>query len=216
MSECINNAFRTKLYNWRMANNFSLAEAATSLRVPYSSYCHWEAGDNQPRTSTLAKILPIIDTTPAPVEKPEPVEELWVPEPVEPKRPLTFRERMEQRHGGPEEYFKKTIDMAEKEACDGVPTEFIEAPVPTEAPQSLFDLALQKFDAKAIGEARASAETKARAEAYGITKPTPSLVKLTEVIGFLKCLALYAAEGVAEPLEQQIKTLQDIAEEMSA
>lgn len=133
-----------------------------------------------------------------------------MPEPVEPKRPLTFRERMEQRHGGPEEYFKMTRDMVEKEACDGVPTEYIESPAPIEAPQSLFDLALQKFDARAIAEARASAET------HGITKPNPSLVKLTEVIGFLKCLALYAAEGVAEPLEQQINTLQTIAEEMSA
>jgi len=190
MSE-INNAFRTKLYNWRMANNFSPAEAATSLRVPYSSYCHWEAGDNQPRTSTLARILPIIDTATAPVEKPEPVEELWVPEPVEPKRPLTFRERMEQRHGGPEEYFKKTKEAAEEQT-----------PMPEEYPK----LGCKPFVQAAVE----------RAFADFTIKPTPSLVKLTEVIGFLKCLALYAAEGVAEPLEQQIKTLQTIAEEMSA
>lgn len=204
----VDNSFRIKLYNWRMANNLSQREAAVSLGTTQATMWKWESGKVTPRASALERILPIIESVPAPAQ--EPVEEPWVPETVEPKRPLTFRERTEQRHGGPEEYFKTTRDMAEKEACDGVPTEYIEAPAPTEAPPSLFDLALKQFDAKAIAEARASAE------AHGITKPTPSLVKLTKVIGFLECLALYAAEGVAEPLEQQIKTLQDIAEEMSA
>lgn len=204
MSE-INNAFRTKLYNWRMANNYSQAKAATSLRVPYSSYCHWETGDNLPRASTLAKILPIIDAINEPVEKPEPVEEPWVPEPVEPKRPLTFWECMEQRHGGPEEYFKMTRDMAEMDSfgdADAKEAADAQAPMPEEYPK----LGCKPFVQEAVE----------RAFADFTIKPTPSLVKLTEVIGFLKCLALYAAEGVAEPLEQQIKTLQTIAEEMSA
>lgn len=37
MSECINNAFRTKLYNWRMANNLNQREAAVSLGASQGS-----------------------------------------------------------------------------------------------------------------------------------------------------------------------------------
>lgn len=187
MSEStVNKTFRMKLYNWRMANNLTQREAAEALGCYQNQIWRWEQGEQQPRSKTLAKLLPIIEAIPDPAPEQVPVEEPWVPEPVETKRPKTFRERMEQRYGGMEEYFQKTKEVSERgyslDAYEAEPEVEVIAELPLEAP----------------------------------TKPSPSMVNLAEVIGFLKCLALYASEGVAEPLEQQIKTLQDIAEEMSA
>lgn len=197
MSEMTNvdNSFRTKLYNWRMANNLTQSEAAVSLGCQQNQIWRWEQGIQNPRKATLAKLLPIIESVSAPAQEPE--EEPWVPGESEPDehvytaRPKTFRDRMEQRYGGPEEYFTKTKEAAETQT-----------PIQEEYPK----LGCKPFVQEAVE----------RAFADFTIKPTPSLVKLTKVIGFLECLALYAAEGVAEPLEQQIKTLQDIAEEMSA
>lgn len=192
----VDNSFRTKLYNWRMANNLNQREAAVSLGCQQNQIWRWEQGIQNPRKATLAKLLPIIDSAPAPAQEPE--EEPWVPGVTVPgndyedidhvytARPKTFRERMEQRYGSMEEYYRcmsERVTVKEAVAEEQVdPVEQV-AELPIEEPKA---------------------------------KPTPSLVKLTKVIGFLECLALYAAEGVAEPLEQQIKTLQDIAEEMSA
>lgn len=187
----IDNTFRMKLYNWRMANNLTQREAAVSLGCQQSQIWKWETGKNIPYKSTLERILPIIEAVPAPER--EPVEEPWVPEPVKPKRPLTFCERMEQKYGSMEAYYAKTRGGAEPE-----------------------EEVAEGFEPEAESTAEHKVEVIAELPLTPPTKPTPSLVKLTEVIGFLKCLALYAAEGVAEPLEQQIKTLQDIAEEMSA
>lgn len=211
----VDNSFRTKLYNWRMANNLNQREAAVSLDASQGSIWKWENGKATPRAKELARILAIIEAAPAPAQEPE--EEPWVPGVTEPEeiteeydhvytaRPKTFRERMEQRYGGPEEYFKTTRNMAVLDSSgDADAKEAAEAqtPMPEEYPK----LGCKPFIQEAVE----------RAFADFTIKPTPSLVKLTEVIGFLKCLALYAAEGVAEPLEQQIKTLQTIAEEMSA
>ena len=186
----VDNSFRTKLYNWRMANNLNQREAAVSLGCQQNQIWRWEQGLQNPRKATLAKLLPIIESVPAPAQEPE--EEPWVPgesepdEPVYTARPKTFRERMEQRYGSMEEYYRimneRVTAREEVEEEQEEPVELV-AELPIEEPKA---------------------------------KLTPSLVKLTKVIGFLECLALYAAEGVAEPLEQQIKTLQDIAEEMSA
>lgn len=196
MSEMSNvdNSFRTKLYNWRMANNLNQREAAVSLGCQQNQIWRWEQGIQNPRKATLAKLLPIIDSAPAPAQEPE--EEPWVPGVTAPDdedidhvytaRPKTFRERMEQRYGSMEEYHRimneRVAEREEIEEEQEDPVELV-AELPIEEPKA---------------------------------KPTPSLVKLTKVIGFLECLALYASEGVAEPLEQQIKTLKDIAEEMSA
>lgn len=196
MSEMSNvdNSFRTKLYNWRMANNLNQREAAVSLGCQQNQIWRWEQGIQNPRKATLAKLLPIIDSAPAPAQEPE--EEPWVPGVTAPDdedidhvytaRPKTFRERMEQRYGSMEEYYRRMSErVTVKEAVAEEQVDPVEqvAELPIEEPKA---------------------------------KPTPSLVKLTKVIGFLECLALYASEGVAEPLEQQIKTLKDIAEEMSA
>ena len=192
----VDNSFRTKLYNWRMANNLNQREAAVSLGCQQNQIWRWEQGIQNPRKATLAKLLPIIDSAPAPAQEPE--EEPWVPGVTVPgndyedidhvytARPKTFRERMEQRYGSMEEYYRRMSErVTVKEAVAEEQVDPVEqvAELPIEEPKA---------------------------------KPTPSLVKLTKVIGFLECLALYASEGVAEPLEQQIKTLQDIAEEMSA
>ena len=190
----VDNSFRTKLYNWRMANNLSQREAAVSLGTTQATMWKWESGRATPRPAALARILPIIDATPSPAQEPE--EEPWVPGVTAPDnedidhvytaRPKTFRERMEQRYGSMEEYHRimneRVAEREEIEEEQEDPVELV-AELPIEEPKA---------------------------------KPTPSLVKLTKVIGFLECLSLYASEGVAEPLEQQIKTLQDIAEEMSA
>lgn len=229
MSEMTNvdNSSRTKLYNWRMANNLSQREAAVSLGTTQATMWKWESGKATPRAAALERILAIIDAAPAPAPAQEPEEEPWVPGVTAPDdedidhvytaRPKTFRERMEQRYGSMDEYYRRMSErVAEREEVAEEQEDPVEqvAELPLEShaepTPSLFCMPLQRYDARAIAEARASAE------AYGIKKPAPSLVKLTKVIGFLECLALYAAEGVAEPLEQQIKTLQDIAEEMSA
>lgn len=187
----VDNSFRTKLYNWRMANNLSQREAAVSLGTTQATMWKWESGKATPRASALERILPIIDAVPAPAQEPE--EEPWVPGESEPDEPAytawrkTFRERMEQRYGSMEEYYRH---------MNGRITVKEEVEEEQEDPAEL------------VAELPIAEEPKA--------KPVPSLVKLTKVIGFLECLVLYAAEGVAEPLEQQIKTLQDIAEEMSA
>lgn len=197
----VDNSFRTKLYNWRMANNLNQREAAVSLGCQQNQIWRWEQGLQNPRKATLDKLLPIIESVPAPAQEPveEPVEEPWVPGVTMPDnddedidhvytaRPKTFRERMEQRYGSMEEYYRR---MNERVAAREEVVEEQEDPV------------------ELVAELPITEEPKA--------KPVPSLVKLTKVIGFLECLALYASEGVAEPLEQQIKTLQDIAEEMSA
>lgn len=198
MSEMSNvdNSFRTKLYNWRMANNLSQREAAVSLGTTQATMWKWESGKVTPRAAALERILAIIDAAPAPAPAQEPKEEPWVPGVTAPDnedidyvytaRPKTFRERMEQRYGSMEEYHRimneRVAEREEIEEEQEDPVELV-AELPIEEPKA---------------------------------KPTPSLVKLTKVIGFLECLALYASEGVAEPLEQQIKTLKDIAEEMSA
>lgn len=190
----VDNSFRTKLYNWRMANNLNQREAAVSLGCQQNQIWRWEQGIQNPRKATLAKLLPIIESVPSPAQEPE--EEPWVPGVTAPDnedidhvytaRPKTFRERMEQRYGSMEEYHRimneRVAEREEIEEEQEDPVELV-AELPIEEPKA---------------------------------KPTPSLVKLTKVIGFLECLSLYASEGVAEPLEQQIKTLQDIAEEMSA
>lgn len=200
MSEMSNvdNSFRTKLYNWRMANNLNQREAAVSLGCQQNQIWRWEQGLQNPRKATLDKLLPIIESVPAPAQ--EPVEEPWVPgvtepdEPVYTARPKTFRERMEQMHGGPEKYFEKTTrtlsemeedyqkykvsrELAEKMENNA---QYIEEPLPP------------------------------------VAKPKATELKLAKVIGFLECLALYAAEGVAEPLGEQIETLKSIAEELGA
>lgn len=191
----VDNSFRTKLYNWRMANNLNQREAAVSLGCQQNQIWRWEQGLQNPRKATLAKLLPIIESVPAPAQEPE--EEPWVSGVTAPDdedidhvytaRPKTFRERMEQRYGSMDEYYRR---MNERVAKQEEVEEEQEDPV------------------ELVAELPITEEPNA--------KPAPSLVKLTKVIGFLECLALYASEGVAEPLEQQIKTLQDIAEEMSA
>lgn len=199
MSEMTNvdNSFRTKLYNWRMANNLSQREAAVSLGTTQATMWKWESGKATPRAAALERILAIIDAAPAPAPAQEPEEEPWVPGVTAPDdedidhvytaRPKTFRERMEQRYGSMDEYYRRMSERAaEREAVAEEQEETVEL----------------------VAELPIAEEPK--------TKPVPSLVKLTKVIGFLECLSLYASEGVAEPLEQQIKTLQDIAEEMSA
>ena len=179
MSECtVDNSFALKLYNWRMANNLTQREAAVSLGCQQAQIGKRETGKNLPYAKTMARILPIIEGSATPAQEPE--EELWVPEPVEPKRPLTFRERMEQMHGGPEDYFARTRDTA--------------APAEEESEVEVVDKMPLEVPAK----------------------PTATALKMAKVIGFMECLALYAAEGVAEPLEEQIKVLKDIAEEMGA
>lgn len=219
MSEMTNvdNSFRTKLYNWRMANNLSQREAAVSLGTTQATMWKWESGKATPRAAALERILAIIDAAPAPAPAKEPEEEPWVPGVTAPDdedidhvytaRPKTFHERMEQRYGSMDEYYRRMNERAaEREAVaeeQEDPVEQVaELPMPEEYPK----LGCKPFVQEAVE----------RAFANFTIKPDPSLVKLTKVIGFLECLALYAAEGVAEPLEQQIKTLQDIAEEMSA
>lgn len=207
----VDNSFRTKLYNWRMANNLNQREAAVSLGCQQNQIWRWEQGIQNPRKATLAKLLPIIESAPAPAQEPE--EEPWVPgesepdEPVYTARPKTFRERMEQRYGSMEEYYRIMNErVAAREEVAEEQEDPVEPAAETPLPEEYPKLGCKPFVQEAVE----------RAFANFTIKPDPSLVKLTKVIGFLECLALYAAEGVAEPLEQQIKTLQDIAEEMSA
>ena len=218
MSECtVDNSFGLKLYNWRMANNLTQKEAAFSLGCAPVMVWKWETGKANPRPSTKKRIMPIIESVPVPAQEPE--EEPWVPGVTMPDnddedidyvytaRPKTFRERMEQRYGSMEEYYRRMNErvaareeVAEEQEDPVEPA--AELPMPEEYPK----LGCKPFVQEAVERAFAN---------YTI-KPAPSLVKLTKVIGFLECLALYAAEGVAEPLEEQIKVLREIAEEMGA